>query len=519
MNRVPQVIEALPKTERRSMLPALIGIVIVTALLIGFGPGWIMSEVSLKTLISIALFAAPLCVVLAISKAHALSPSQTTYRLALLVWWYLLISDALFDRISNVQGTYEGQYSTDAYGEVVTWMAAFAVLLLISLSNADYLFKLFSGSYKWASLYVLSGLFSVAYSPSPAYSGGWWFKLFVIAMTLRLCLSGMDSVENIRAFLWASMLGLIVAVALPLSRALADPLTLFEGVGHRLNADPVVLSVTSSCILVLALTLKASRKQAWLNLVILASILTMILSAGKTGIVAGVIAAAAFFMLQKRLASGLALVAGVALIGALVIMTVTPVGNYFLHYNGGSTLTGRTDIWAMALPRIKQKLLLGHGYLASKFMWVSVSGPFAEVGHLHNGFLETLYNQGAIGLVCLIGLHLTILANLWFTRKAIHAHASARVNLDVMNVLVVGSFCLYLDLLINGLFTVAFGGRPTAHFMMFFGVLAWSIALRALAVRLNARSLVPTLGTKPSPRPFTSPAPIRPGSMGSPSLG
>jgi hypothetical protein len=108
MNRMPPVIEAVHQGGRRGMLPALIGVIAVTALVIGFGPGWIMSDGSLKTLIAIAIFAAPLCVVLAVAKAHALSVSQTTFRLALLVWWYLLISDALFDRISNVQGTYQG---------------------------------------------------------------------------------------------------------------------------------------------------------------------------------------------------------------------------------------------------------------------------------------------------------------------------------------------------------------------------------------------------------------------------
>jgi O-antigen ligase len=250
----------------------------------------------------------------------------------------------------------------------------------------------------------------------------------------------------------------------------------------------------------------------------LASVLTMILSAGKTGILAGVISAAAFFLLQRRVASGLAVIAGVGLIGMLVIMTVTPVGNYFLHYSGGATLTGRTDIWQMALPKIRQHPLLGHGYLASKFMWVNMSGPFAEVGHLHNGFMETLYNQGLVGLVCLLGLHGSILANLLLARKtSLKLHS--RLDISVLNVLVVGSFCLYLDLLINGLFTVAFGGRPTAHFMMFFGVLAWSIALRALAVRVADRALIPTLGSKVSPKPFAGSAPLRPGSVGSPSLG
>jgi exopolysaccharide production protein ExoQ len=521
MNRVPLVPLSQARVETQSrgrMLRYLAAIIVLTALAIGFGPQWLMSDGSLKTLIAVSLFAAPLCVVLALAKARALNANQTAFRLALLIWWYLLISDALFDRISNVQGTYQGQYSIDAYGEVVTWMAAFVVLVMISLTNADYLYNLFSGSYKWASLFALSCLLAVTYSPSPAYSAGWWFKLFVIVLTLRLCLSGMDSIENVRAFLWASLWGLVGAVALPLSRALADPLTMFEGVGGRLNADPVVLSVTSSCILILALTLNASRKHFWLNFVALASVMTMILSAGKTGILAGVISAAAFFLLQKRVASGLAVIAGVALVGMLVIMTVTPVGNYFMHYSGGSTLTGRTEIWQMALPGIRQRPFLGHGYLATKFMWVNMTGPFAEAGHLHNGFLETLYNNGVVGLICLLGLHGSILANLLFARKT-SATLHARLDLGVLNVLVVGSFCLYLDLLINGFFTVAFGGRPTAHFMMFLAVLAWSIALRALAVRVSERTLVPTLGSKTPPKPFASPAPMRPGAMGSPSLG
>jgi O-antigen ligase len=521
MTRSPFTSTPLSNSQRRkgrSILPYLVGVVALTAFGVGFGPDWLMSEGSLKTLIAVSLFAAPLCVVLALAKAHALTAKQTAFRLALLVWWYLLISDALFDRISNVQGTYQGQYSIDAYGEVVTWLAAFVVLVMISFTNADYLYELFSGSYKWASLYVLSGLLAVTYSPSPAYSGGWWFKLFVIGLTLRLCLNSMDSIENVRAFLWASLWGLVVSVALPLSRALADPLTMFEGVGGRLNADPVVLSVTSSCVLILALTLNATRKHFWLNVLMLASVLTMILSAGKTGILAGVISAAAFFMLQRRVASGLAMIAGVALVGILVTMTVTPVGNYFMHYSGGSTLTGRTDIWQMALPKIRQNPFLGHGYLASKFMWVSMTGPFAEVGHLHNGFLETLYNQGLVGLICLLGLHASILANLFVARKT-SASVHSKLDFTVLNVLVVGSFCLYLDLLINGLFTVAFGGRPTAHFMMFFAVLAWSMALRAMAVRVSERTLVPTLRSKASPKPFADPTPIRPGSVSSPSLG
>ena len=514
-----QPIEAVDSALRnRRWIPYAI-VAVATAIVLGISPAWLISDESLKTLIALALLIGPLCVVLAVAKSHALPAKDIAFRLGLVIWWYLLISDALFDRISDVQGTYAGAYSVEAYGQGITWVAVLIALLLISFTAPGYLRELFSGPYKWASLFALSCLAAAAYSPSPAYSLGWWFKLAVILLTLRLCVSGMNTIDHIRNFLWASLLGLICAVLLPLSRAFSDPLTLFEGVGGRLNADPVVISVTSSCILIVALTLNALRRHLYLSLIVIGSVLVMFLSMGKTGIIAGVVSATVFFLFQRRIVSVLVLMVCVALVGAVVIATVTPVGYYFLNYNGAGTLTGRTEIWKMALPEILNKPIFGHGYLSTKFMWLNLTGPFAEVGHLHNGFLETLYNNGLVGLALLLTMHLAILGNLLFARRVMGAPAKGALGPSVMTVLVVGGFALYLDLLINGMFTVAFGGRPTVHFMMFLGVLGWSTALRVLATRVQNRILVTAPAAAPVSRPFSVPVAARPGTMRNPSLG
>ena len=125
----------------------LMAVAVVTAVVIGMGPGWLATDASIKTLFAASLLLVPLCIVLAVAKSKSLDAKETTFRLGLVIWWYLLFSDALFDRISNVQGTYQGQYSVEAYGEFMTWAVAFVALVLISLARLDFITEFFSGSF------------------------------------------------------------------------------------------------------------------------------------------------------------------------------------------------------------------------------------------------------------------------------------------------------------------------------------------------------------------------------------
>jgi len=466
------------------------GFAIFVALVVGLGPDWIISDTSLKTMTSTALLLVPLCAVLALARSKGATAEQTTFAVALLLWWSLLISDQWFDRASDADNLYQGQYSVDAYGEVVTWLIVFLILALISFAKPDYLRKLTFGSYKWVSLFVLSSLMASAYSPSRSYSLGWWCKLFVVALVLALCTNCMEKISQIRAFLWSTLWGLLLVCMLAVGTALSDPTTLFAGVEGRLNADPVVLSGTASCLLIVSLILNSLHGRVWLKLISLFSVVVTIISFGKTGIVAGAVSASIFFLLQKKLASSILVLVGVGALAAVLVATITPLGNYFANYHGGAKLSGRTEIWKTAMPAIKQKPIIGHGYLASKFMFKEQRG--ADVAsHLHNGFLDTLYNNGVIGLGLLLALHGTILVNLYHARARISAW-KGRVTEDIRqaNMLVMGCFALYLDLLIYGCFTPAFGGRMTDHFMVFISIVGLSMALRRYAQGLEKEKAV-----------------------------
>jgi O-antigen ligase len=492
----------------KTLLPVA-GVAGLVTFVFGFGPDWLVSDVTLKTMAAVSMLLVPLCVILAIAKARGVNPQRTTFALSLLIWWFLLISDELFDRISDVRNTYEGQFSVSAYAEVVTWLVAFLILIFISLTKPEYLANLFSGSYKWLSLFMVSCFAAALYSPSPSYALGWWFKLFLVTLVLGLCTSCIERFSDVRALLWCNLWGLLFICGLALADAFADPTTLFQGMGGRLNADPVVLSGTAGFLLIVTLVLHSLRSRLWLKLVGLISVVIMIFAFGKTGLIAGAVSATAFFVLQKKIASGLGLLLGVVLLGALLVATVTPLANYLTTYKGGSTLTGRTEIWGAALPGIKQHPIIGHGYLASKFMWTTRRGSFEEVApHLHNGFMEALYNNGLIGLMFLVGIHGSILTNLFRARKALSAQiGKAPAELEQTNILIVGCFALYLNLLIYGCFTPAFGGRTTAHFMIFLSILGLSIGLRKLTHQPEEKQVAAGRTTIGWQKPFSEPSP------------
>ena len=74
-----------------------------------------------------------------------------------------------------------------------------------------------------------------------------------------------------------------------------------------------------------------------------------------------------------------------------------------------STLTGRTNIWAMALENIAERPVLGYGYNA---FWNVAPGAERintilhwKVPHAHNGFIDLTLQLGIVGLVLYIGIY------------------------------------------------------------------------------------------------------------------
>jgi O-antigen ligase len=172
------------------------------------------------------------------------------------------------------------------------------------------------------------------------------------------------------------------------------------------------------------------------------------------------------------------LLGGLLILTMIILVTVPQVARYASSYEGADTLTGRTNVWEMALPRIKQRPIQGYGYLATKFMWLSEREKVATFTHLHNSFLDVAYNLGLLGLIPMLLMHYGIYKNLRLTMRRAKAPPFARAgeakSSRTLYLVAAGYFVLYIDLLINGMLTTTFGGRPNCLFMSFLAVLAMS---------------------------------------------
>ena len=164
--------------------------------------------------------------------------TAAVYRLTLLIWWFVLICEVVFDHTGSGVEASAGNFSAQAYGEAMMWVMAFGALAIISLQQREYLRQLFSGSYKWVALLALVCTLSSVLSPGRAYSAGWAFKLVLVVLLLQLMSSVMVNVDDVLTFLKVSLWAFFILAVVPATIAFSDPSTAFEGVGGRLNAGP-----------------------------------------------------------------------------------------------------------------------------------------------------------------------------------------------------------------------------------------------------------------------------------------
>src|SRR5580704_2180678 len=444
-----------------------------------------VSQDSIGVVAIAAFFVVLLCFGLGTAIARQTGTKPVVFRMGLLIWWFLLVCDVIFDHSNESYQMYQGKFSSEVYGGAAVWVLAFVVLLFFSAQQPSYFRQLFSGSSKWISLFTLVCLASVAYAPGKFYSAGWGFKLVLVVLLLQLCGSLMQSHDDVVAFLKATLWAFVFLTIVPVLTAFSNPATaFFEG---RLNATPDLLSPLAASLLLLAMTLYTIEKKKAFFVVGFVGLAVMILAFGKAGVISDLLGALSFLLLQQKIVRRLGLLLGFAALATLII-SVTPLAGYVQSYKGGATFTGRTSIWAAALPAMRQHMLLGHGYLASYFSWKSTSDLPEGYVHLHNGFVEVAYNNGLIGLLLMIVIHGAILRNIFISLRAgsvLRDRYPRDKRALQAYVLPIGLLTIYVNLFIEGMFGATFGGRPMAPYMFFLALFVVADAVR----RLNAKYL------------------------------
>jgi len=425
---------------------------------------------------------------LGISSGRARDPKTV----ALVIVWFLISSEAFFMRSTEGDETLHGSFVFGAYAEASMWVLSFAALLIVTLRSPQYLNRMFRGPYKWLSLYGLLCLVSTIFSPQPLFSLAWALKLLVAILLIELYASQVCEVDDITRFLRTLFWAFAFISIAPLFTAVLDPVSMFEEGGRLGGYVSWDLATTESGLLVLlAITLfnssrsSAQRKLLWV-FGGLGAVL-MVLYGGKTGNIAGLLGVFLFCVLQKKVGTGLGLVAGIVAIGALILL-LTPLGAYLHEYQAsglGSTLTGRTPVWESTVAAIWKRPVFGYGFMATKFMSTSMELEWAAE-KAHNVFLEVLYNNGLVGLAFFVAMNAAILKNLSRVIRRSRATASFRS-------MAAGCLAIQASVLLNGIAASLFGGRvsgPSIMLMALVGVSDWLARANDREVKLGPASVV-----------------------------
>jgi O-antigen ligase len=383
------------------------------------------------------------------------------------IWLLLLTSQRIFFRedIYANEAAFEGNFPATAYAEAICWVLCFVAVVILFATAADSWRRLFTGEYRWLTFFALICLLSCAYAPRPLFGVAWVFKLALVILLLLLCSLQIRDVQDIASFLrftfWA--FAIIVLVPILLGSITGSAFDAEGRLGSLVNPDG--LSGDAGTLMLLA-PLSYSRSQGAgvrLTTMILggAGFVVMIIAGGKAAIVAGILAGGLFFLVRRGVGAALGYFAAASML-AFVLAVFTPLSGYLQHYGqsdqGMATLSGRTLLWNAVLPAIWRAPILGHGYLASTFVAMQVNAVEWGAPHLHNAFLEVLYNNGLVGLALIIIINYVILRNLLRVLRRIPAT-------DFIHQIAAGCLALYASFLLNGFFNASFGGRARPPFM------------------------------------------------------
>lgn len=449
----------------------------LSALLINSLPEWLISTEGLLTAGVSVLFVSVLFLLSVSASRYA---SGNLLKSALFVWAFLLILETVFNSTGgDTESAMAGEFSVAVYGEVTVWIVVFLVLAFFLFSHPHWIRSIFDSHYKWLAAFGLLCTASATFSPRPMFSIGWAFVLWLVILVLWMCSILVRGVHDIVAFVRVTLWACCVLGIVQVYRVVLDPSAFLEG--GRLGQNETTLSVVAGIVLVLSFTLRSVGTPILSIIIGFSATVVMLLAGGKAGIIGSVISLILFFLIKKQFGSALLSVAAIVIFGFALLSVVHPLKSYVDSYaeeGQAEHLTGRTDLWVAAMPVVRQSPILGHGYMASKFVTTEVEGVRWDASHLHNSFLDVLYNNGVVGLVLILYMHAVIILNLL---RVIRYHEISHKLYEVG----VAFFAVYINLLINSFFNAIIGGRPSILFMIFLALFALSDPLRRELTKEN----------------------------------
>jgi O-antigen ligase len=324
----------------------------------------------------------------------------------------LFFSDAIFPLLN------EGGTGSDRISQVLYYLIQVVTILLIVAWHKKIIPIVIKEKLLW--IFVAFALVSVFWSAAPGATlsrdiGLVRVTLFGVYFTSRYTVN-----EQLQLLAWtfgiAALLSLVFAVALPSygimgMGSVMDAENLahtgsWRGIYTHKNGLGRIMVLSAMVQLLVA---SSSRQYSWLAWVGFSlSVGLIVFSTSKTSLVIFLtimLLIPLYRALRWNTSVVLPFFITLILVSGGVITVLVSNAEAILGTLGKDlTLTGRTDLWLVALEKIWERPWLGYGYYG---FWQGMNGESAdiwialkwEVPHAHNGFLDVAIDLGFLGLL------------------------------------------------------------------------------------------------------------------------
>jgi hypothetical protein len=397
------------------------------------------------------------------------------------------------------------------YGLIVL----FCVPLLPAIRRCGILrqggFKLFVFYFAWA-------LFTVSYSLAPMFSVARLGASILAFGVCALCAAQIREREDVDRLIERFVIALGLIVALNVVALAALPSSLTYGTEHEAEADePVAGSVKQvddedliprfrgildhpnaigglSLMAVAAALLywpRSGRRRKVLLALMALSALALGVVADSRSPVAAITIGCSLFVLWRHGVRGVALL----MVAGFLVFSMMGLAGYrateYIQRGDVTTLTGRTEMWAFVVDKIKERPVLGFGYEVAGAIFKDPRfpvwwGPYEEGAHssVHNGYLGHMIGVG-------------VPATLFWLFIFLRPWGALLMRKDDPWMLKPAIFLVVIPLLIHNLAEMSLGDfSDSAGFM--FGMM-WAVAERW---RLLTRESQSAEQTDPAARPL-----------------
>ena len=290
----------------------------------------------------------------------------------------------------------------------------------------------FNGTFGWFLTYTIAAMGSAFYSEQPFVSLWKAFEIFACLLVAVSVYAELRSYQDMKTFWNLNIFFLVLLVFSAYIGAVALPGTAFHslknanfsqltGLYPPINAN----SLTQMAAIVIAIytlrTQDVPEHKGKSLLIVLCAIPIIVLSGGRTSILALCIALLIVFMLEKKYRS--LFFTASAMTGAMIAY-----GVYLMAFfeRGGSlySLTGRLNYWSASWEILKSSPFWGHGfYTASRIIFANTVG-ISSFSTTDNTYLDVLLSIGIIGFLPFL------LAVYSFVRKLAAAFRASKAMLE-----------------------------------------------------------------------------------------